>query len=160
MQTRRALHKSVKGKMLLTFAPPFTGSFATFNSTVMNISKNEVDALNLLVNIEITPEDYQTKVSNVLENYRKSANIPGFRPGKIPMGLIKKQYGKAVLSDDSNKMLQDSIYNYIQEEKLNILGNPPPVEQEEGGFDTPGTYNFGFELGLSSEFEVKISKRN
>jgi len=81
----------------------------------MNISKNEVDALNLTVNIEITPEDYQDKVNSVLQNYRKSANIPGFRPGKVPMGLIKKQYGKAVLIDEINKMLQDSIYNYIQD---------------------------------------------
>jgi len=126
----------------------------------MNISKNEVDALNLVVNIEITPEDYQEKVNGVLQNYRKSANIPGFRPGKVPMGLIKKQYGKAVLIDEINKMLQDSIYNYIQEEKLNILGNPLPIEQEELDFDTPGTYSFGFELGLSPEFEVKISKKN
>jgi len=126
----------------------------------MNISKNEVDALNLAVNIEITPEDYQEKVNGVLQNYRKSANIPGFRPGKVPMGLIKKQYGKAVLIDEINKMLQDAIYNYIQEEKLNILGNPLPIEQEELDFDTPGTYSFGFELGLSPEFEVKISKKN
>ena len=79
----------------------------------MNISKNEVDALNLLVNIEITPEDYQTKVSDVLENYRKRANIPGFRPGKVPMGLIKKQYGKAVLIEEINNLLQDNIYKYI-----------------------------------------------
>lgn len=126
----------------------------------MNISKNEVDALNLLVNIEIAPEDYQGKVDSVLQNYRKSANIPGFRPGKVPMGLIKKQYGKAVLVDEINKMLQDGIYNYIQEEKLNILGNPLPIEQEELDFDTPGTYTFGFELGLSPEVEVKISKKN
>ncbi len=126
----------------------------------MNISKNEVDALNLSVNIEITPEDYQDKVNSVLQNYRKSANIPGFRPGKVPMGLIKKQYGKAVLVDEINKMLQDAIYNYIQEEKLNILGNPLPVEQEEMDFDTPGTYNFGFELGLSPEVDINITKKN
>jgi len=126
----------------------------------MNISKNEVDTLNLTVNIEITPEDYQDKVNSVLQNYRKSANIPGFRPGKVPMGLIKKQYGKAVLIDEINKILQDAIFNYIQEEKLNILGNPLPVEQEELDFDTPGTYNFGFELGLSPEVDVKISKKN
>jgi len=126
----------------------------------MNISKNQVDALNLVVNIEITPEDYQEKVNEVLQNYRKSANIPGFRPGKVPMGLIKKQYGKAVLIEEINKMLQDAIYNYIQEEKLNILGNPLPIEQEELDFDTPGTYSFGFELGLSPDFEVKISKKN
>ena len=96
----------------------------------------------------------------MLQNYRKSANIPGFRPGKVPMGLIKKQYGKAVLIDEINKILQDAIFNYIQEEKLNILGNPLPVEQEELDFDTPGTYNFGFELGLSPEVDVKISKKN
>jgi len=126
----------------------------------MNISKNEVDTLNLSVNVEITPEDYQDKVNSVLQNYRKSANIPGFRPGKVPMGLIKKQYGKAVLVDEINKMLQDAIYNYIQEEKLNILGNPLPIEQEEMDFDTPGTYNFGFELGLSPEVNVTITKKN
>ena len=126
----------------------------------MNISKNEVDALNLLVNIEITPEDYQTKVSNVLENYRKRANIPGFRPGKVPMGLIKKQYGKAVLIEEINNLLQDSIYKYITDEKLNILGNPMPVEQPDLDFDTAGSYNFQFELGLSPEFEVSISKKN
>ncbi len=126
----------------------------------MNISKNEVDALNLTVNIEITPEDYQDKVKAVLQNYRKSSKTPGFRPGKVPMGLINKQYGKAVLIDEINKTLQDAIYNYIQEEKLNILGNPLPIEQEELDFDNPGTYKFGFELGLSPEVEVKITKKN
>ena len=126
----------------------------------MNISKNEVDALNLLVNIEITPEDYQTKVSDVLENYRKRANIPGFRPGKVPMGLIKKQYGKAVLIEEINNLLQDNIYKYITDEKLNILGNPMPIEQPDLDFDTAGSYNFQFELGLSPEFEVSISKKN
>ena len=83
----------------------------------MNISKKEVDALNLLVTLEITPEDYQEKVNGVLENYRKRANIPGFRPGKVPMGLIKKQYGKSVLIDEINKILQDGIYNYITQKK-------------------------------------------
>ena len=126
----------------------------------MNISKNEVDALNLVVNIEITPEDYQGKVEKQLQDYRKRVNMPGFRPGKVPMGLVKKQYGKSILIDEINRTLQDSIYNYINEEKLNILGNPLPVEQEELDFDNPGTYNFQFELGLSPEFEVKISKKN
>ena len=126
----------------------------------MNITKNEVDALNLLVNIEIAPENYQSKVDSVLLNYRKTAKIPGFRPGKVPMGLVKKQYGKAVLIEEINKMLQDGIYDYIQKEKLNILGNPLPIEQAELDFDTPGTYTFAFELGLSPEFEVKVSKRN
>ena len=126
----------------------------------MNISKNEVDALNLLVNIEITSEDYQPKVDSVLQKYRKQASIPGFRPGKVPMGLIKKQYGKGVLIEEINNILQDSIYSYIQEEKLNILGNPLPVEQADIDFDNPGTYNFQFELGLSPEVDVKITKRN
>lgn len=133
---------------------------ALFKTTTMTISKNEVDALNLLVNIEITPEDYQSKVDNVLQGYKKRANIPGFRPGKVPMGLIKKQYGKAVLIEEINKILQDSIYNYINEEKLNILGNPMPVEQETIDFDNDTNFNFQFELGLSPELEVKISKRN
>ncbi|MEY2964014.1 MAG: hypothetical protein RL754_1275 [Bacteroidota bacterium] len=126
----------------------------------MNISKNEVDALNLLVTLEITPEDYQGKVDGVLADYRKRASIPGFRPGKVPMGLIKKQYGKAVLIEEINKLLQDSIYNYISDEKLNILGNPLPVEQEQIDFDNPGTYSFQFEIGLSPVVDVKISKKN
>ncbi len=126
----------------------------------MNISKQEVDALNLLVDIQITPEDYEPKVNKVLEDYKKRANVPGFRPGKVPMGLIKKQYGKAVLIDEINKILQDSVYNYINEEKLNILGNPLPVEQNDIDFVIGGTFDFQFELGLSPEFEVSISKKN
>lgn len=126
----------------------------------MNISKNQVDALNVVVTVEIAPEDYQSKVDTLLVDYRKRANIPGFRPGKVPMGLVKKQYGKAILIDEVNKILQDSIYNYISEEKLNILGNPLPVENQDMDFDTPGTYSFDFELGLSPEVDVKISKRN
>jgi trigger factor len=126
----------------------------------MNISKKELDALNLLVTLEITPEDYQEKVDTVLQNYRKRANIPGFRPGKVPMALVKKQYGKGVLIDEINKILQDGVYDYITKEKLNILGNPMPIEKNDIDFDTPGTYEFQFEVGLSPKVEVSISKKN
>ena len=126
----------------------------------MNIRKKELDALNLLGDARNYSRRLPREGKRVLENYRRRANIPGFRPGKVPMGLIKKQYGKSVLIDEINKILQDSIYNYITSEKLNILGNPLPVEQETIDFDTPGTYEFQFEIGLSPEFELSITKKN
>ena len=92
----------------------------------MNITKKEIDSLNAVVTVEISKEDYSDKVSKVLDNYRKNANIPGFRKGHVPMGMVKKQYGTAVLVEEVNKLLQDSLHNFLTEEKLDVLGNPLP----------------------------------
>jgi trigger factor len=97
----------------------------------MNITREDKDQLNSVVKINIEKNDYSPKVDKILKDYRKTANIPGFRKGMVPMGMIKKQYGQAVLVDEVNKLLQDSLNSYITEEKLDILGNPLPKPQDD-----------------------------
>merc|ERR1712110_236496 len=87
------------------------------------------------VKVDIVTEDYQEKVTEVLNDYRKKANIPGFRKGHVPMGMVKKQYGKSVMIDEVNKLLQDSLNKFITEEKLDILGNPLPRVQDDFNWD-------------------------
>ncbi len=121
----------------------------------MNISKEQIDELNAVITVDIAKEDYSTTVEDILKDYRKKANIPGFRKGHVPMGLVKKQYGKAVLVDEVNKLLQDSLNKYLTEEKLDVLGNPLPKEQEAFDWDAEN-YSFQFELGLAPKFEVEL----
>ncbi|MEW7277294.1 trigger factor [Aquimarina sp. 2201CG1-2-11] len=122
----------------------------------MNISKEQLDELNAVVTVDITKDDYSDKVEKILKDYRKNANIPGFRKGHVPMGLVKKQYGKAVLVDEVNKLLQDALNKYLTEEKLDVLGNPLPKEKEDFDWDAEN-YSFEFELGLAPKFEVNLS---
>ncbi|WP_405208254.1 trigger factor [Aquimarina sp. LLG6339-5] len=122
----------------------------------MNISKEQLDDLNAVVTVDIAKADYSDKVDNILKDYRKNANIPGFRKGHVPMGLVKKQYGRAVLVDEVNKLLQDALNKYLTEEKLDVLGNPLPKEQENFDWDSDD-YSFEFELGLAPKFEVKLN---
>ena len=121
----------------------------------MNITKENLDALNAVVKVDIVAEDYQDKVTKVLNDYRKTANIPGFRKGNVPMGMVKKQYGKAVMIDEVNKLLQESLNKFLVEEKLDILGNPLPRMQEDFNWDAD-TFSFEFELGLAPEFDVNL----
>lgn len=124
----------------------------------MDISLENKDALNAVVKVDIAKEDYSEKVDSVLDNYRKTANIPGFRKGMVPKGMIKKQYGQAVLVDEVNRLLQDSLNNYITEQKLDILGNPLPVQQDSFDWNTEN-YSFEFELGLAPEFELSLDNK-
>lgn len=125
----------------------------------MKISRKDNDALNSLITINIERNDFENKVKNVLTDYRKKANIPGFRKGHVPMGLIKKQYETAVTADEVNKLLQENLEKYLKDEKINILGNPLPVVQEDLDWKAP-ELSFSFELGLSPEFEVKLNEKN
>ncbi|CAM1344852.1 trigger factor [Tenacibaculum amylolyticum] len=125
----------------------------------MNITKENVNALNAIVKVDIVAEDYKDKVAEVLNDYRKKANIPGFRKGHVPMGMVKKQYGKAVMIDEVNKLLQESLNKFLVEEKLDILGNPLPVVNEDFSWDTD-QFSFEFELGLAPEFDVDIKGKN
>lgn len=125
----------------------------------MNITRNNVDALNAIVTIELAKEDYQGNVDRVLTDYKKSANIPGFRKGAVPMSLIKKQYGKAVMYEEVNKILQDKLNNYLVEEKLDILGNPLPVSNADFDWESD-VLKFDFELGLVPEFDVNLEGKN
>lgn len=124
----------------------------------MNITKEQIDDLNAVVKVAITKDDYQEKVDTILKDYRKQANIPGFRKGQVPMGLIKKQYGKAVLVDEVNKLLQDNLNKYLTEEKLDVLGNPLPKQQDGFNWDAD-ELDFEFELGLAPAFEVKLKTK-
>ncbi|EAZ95485.1 peptidyl-prolyl cis-trans isomerase, trigger factor [Flavobacteria bacterium BAL38] len=125
----------------------------------MNITKKQVDALNAIVTVAITKEDYSDKVEKVLADYRKNASISGFRKGAVPMSLIQKQYGKAVLLEEVNKVLQASLNNYLSTEKLDILGNPIPVVTESIDWDAEN-FSFDFELGLAPQFSVDLSAKN
>ncbi len=121
----------------------------------MNITREDIDALNAVVKVDIVKEDYSDKVEKILTDYRKSANIPGFRKGHVPMGMVKKQYGKAVLVDEVNKLLQDALKKYMTEEKLDVLGSPLPKSQDDLDWDAD-SFSFEFELGLSPKFEVDL----
>jgi len=124
----------------------------------MNITRENKDALNAVVKIDIEKTDYADKVEKILTDYKKSANIPGFRKGQVPMGLIKKQYGKAVLVDEVNKLLQDALGKYLNDEKLDVLGNPLPKQQDNIDWDADA-FSFEFEIGLSPEFDIKLNGR-
>jgi trigger factor len=128
----------------------------------MNITKENIDDLNAVLKIKIEKNDYEDKVETVLKDYRKKATIKGFRPGMVPIGLIKKMYGKAVQLDEINKILTENIQKYITDEKLEILGDPLPKvdEQDKIDFDTQQDFTFSFELGLTPVFELKLSKKN
>jgi len=124
----------------------------------MNITRENLDALNAVVKVDIAKEDYNDKVEKILSDYRKTANIPGFRKGHVPMGMVKKQYGKAVLVDEVNKLLQDALNKYLTEEKLDVLGQPLPKTQDNIDWDADG-FSFEFELGLAPEFDVDLKSK-
>ncbi|MDC1265334.1 trigger factor [Flavobacteriaceae bacterium] len=124
----------------------------------MNITRENIDTLNAVVKIDITKADYSENVDKILTNYRKTANIPGFRKGQVPMGLVKKQYGKSVLADEVNKTLQEALGKYLTDEKLDVLGNPLPIAKDD--LDWEGDdFSFEFEIGLSPTFEIKLKAK-
>ena len=125
---------------------------------MMNVTRKDIDALNAVLNVEVKQEEVAPQVEKVLNDYRKRANIPGFRKGNIPMSVVKKQYGQAVLVDEVNKALQSSLNEYLNKEKLDILGNPLPVPVDEMDWSAP-IFSFDFELGLTPNVEVKLPNR-
>ena len=123
----------------------------------MDISKTDIDQLNSVINMTIDRKDYEKKVVSVLSDYRKNANIPGFRKGHVPMGMIKKQYEKAVIADEVNKLLRENLDKYIKDEKLELLGNPIPKASKEDLDWEASKLNFEFELGLAPKFDIKLN---
>lgn len=124
----------------------------------MNITKEQIDELNAIIKVDIVKDDYQDKVVSILKNYRKTAIIPGFRKGHVPMGLVEKQYGMAVRVDEVNKLLQDALSKFLFEEKLDVLGNPLPKNQEN--FDwSLDDFSFEFELGMAPKFEIDLKPK-
>ena len=127
----------------------------------MNITQEKVDDLNITLAVEITPEDYEERVDKILRDYRKKAVMDGFRPGKVPFGLIKKLHRVPVLVEEVNKILNESITSYVQENKLDILGEPLPNEEKKEEFDweKQDTFHFFVDLGLSPKLEINLTKQ-
>ncbi len=124
----------------------------------MNITKEQIDDLNAVVKVAIAKDDYQDKVLSILKDYRKTANIPGFRKGHVPMGLVQKQYGMAVRVDEVNKLLQDALGKFLTEEKIDVLGNPLPKNQDD--FDwNQDDYTFEFDLGMAPKFDIDLQPK-
>ena len=124
----------------------------------MNITKENIDALNAVIKVAIVADDYRAKVDQMLSDYRKKADIPGFRKGHVPMGMIKKQYEKSIMIDEVNKLLQDSLNKFLTEEKIDILGNPIPKIEKDFSWDSE-VFSFEFELGLAPQFEVDLTSK-
>ena len=124
----------------------------------MKISINKLNTVSGIISVQIEKKDYEGKVIEVLKNYSKTAKIPGFRKGFVPMGLIKKQYGNAVKVDEINKLLDSSLKKYINENKLDILGGPIPKTDNEIDWDSE-LINFDFEIGYSPEFKINFKAK-
>ena len=125
----------------------------------MNITQEKIDALNAKLKVQLSSEDYQEKVEAVIVNYRKTASIPGFRKGKVPMGQVKKMIGKSVLIDEVNKLLQEAIYKHITDNNVEVLGNPLPLTSEVD-WENDTDFEFEYEMGLAPEFKVNLDKKS
>jgi trigger factor len=128
----------------------------------MNINKTQIDELNAVLSVKLEKTDYDEKVLKVLNDYKKKAKIDGFRPGKVPFGLISKMYRKPVLVEEINKIVSESITKFLVEEKLNILGEPIPHEGEEKviDWDNDTEFEFKFDLGIAPEMDVQLTAKD
>lgn len=126
----------------------------------MNVSLKNIDAVSGIVKLEIVKADYAEQVEKSLRNFRQKANVPGFRKGMVPMGMVKKMYGKHVLVEEVNKLVSENLFSYIRENKLNILGEPMPNESEQKpiNFDTQEDFEFCFDVALAPEINIALSK--
>ena len=126
----------------------------------MNISLQNVDKVSAKLTVQLEKADYQEKVEKALKTFRQKANMPGFRPGMVPMGIIKKQYGTAVKAEEVNKLLQEKVYEYLRENKVNMLGEPLPVENQSIDIVAQDDIEFVFDIALAPEFEVALGSND
>ncbi|MEP6613127.1 MAG: trigger factor [Mucilaginibacter sp.] len=129
----------------------------------MNISQEKIDNLNAVVKININPEDYQPRVEKAIKEQAKKAKIPGFRPGMVPSSHIKRMYGKSILVDEINNMLSDTLNKYLEDEKLEVLGQPLPKradDEKEYNWDFADNFEFNYEVGLAPEFSIDFSSKD
>ncbi len=145
-------------------SPPIRTTIFTyrfFYRLHMNISRENTDELNAVIRILIEPEDYQPKVDSSLLEYRKKARIDGFRPGKVPPGLVKKMYGKSIQADEIQRLLTETLNNYIHENQLKVLGEPLPNENSPAiDWDSNGIYDFQFDIAMAPEINLEITDKN
>ena len=126
----------------------------------MKITQGKAKNMMTTIKIEVTESDYSEKVTDILKRYRKDAVVPGFRKGKTPMSIIEKQYKTSVVVDEVDKLLQDSLYKHITENKVKVLGSPMPLSDNEIDWKNNSDFIFEYEVGLAPEFDVKISKKD
>lgn len=128
----------------------------------MNISQEKIDNLNAIVTINIKPEDYQPRVEKAIRDQAKKAKIPGFRPGMVPPSHIKKMYGKSILVDEVNNLLSDTLNNYINEQQLEVLGQPLPKmdDSKQYNWDFADNFEFNYEVGLAPAFNIDFSSKD
>ncbi len=128
----------------------------------MNVSHQVLENLTGQITIQVKSEDYSPKVEETLKKYRKQAQMPGFRKGMVPAGMVRKMYGKSIMAEELNKMLLDSLYGYISEQKIDLLGNPLPKTDEMVDFDPNnfGDFTFNYEIGLAPTFDLKLSEKD
>ncbi len=126
----------------------------------MQVTRENKDDLNAMIRVHVEKTDYEEKVNIKLKDYKKQANMPGFRPGMVPMGIIKRMYYKPVLLEEINRLVSSSLTKFIEDEKLNILGEPltSKEEQNEIDFDKQDSFEFVFDIGIAPEFDVTISQ--
>jgi len=126
----------------------------------MNITRENIDELNAILTVSIEKNDYEATVNDVLKNYRKKANMPGFRPGMVPAGLIKKMYGKAALAEEVNKIISKSLTEYIHAENLNVLGEPLPNDEKQPAidWDNQTDFSFVFDIAMAPAIDVKLDE--
>ena len=127
----------------------------------MNVTLNKIDSVNAELKIEVKKADYEGKVDKALRDFKSKAAIPGFRKGMVPLGMVKKMHGKAVLIEELNRLVSDELYKYIKENDLNILGEPIPQDSQNAiDFDTQEDFEFSYDLGLSPEINLTLNKRS
>ncbi|MEY3398719.1 MAG: hypothetical protein RL220_1313, partial [Bacteroidota bacterium] len=126
----------------------------------MQIKQTNLDGHMARLTVEVTPADYQEKVENAIKRYRKSATLPGFRPGHVPVNLIKKRFGKSFLAEEISALVQDAISQHIRENNIQVLGSPIPADSDEvnGNWDEPGDFSFAYEMGLAPALELNLDK--
>ena len=124
----------------------------------MNVSHNSIDKLNAVISIEIEKADYAERVKKSLRSYGERANIPGFRRGHVPYGMLVKMFGKSVKAEEINRLVSESLYNYISDNKLNILGEPMTAEDQTIDLDADENFTFKFDIALAPEINVTVDK--
>src|SRR5690606_9816894 len=128
----------------------------------MNISHQNIDEINAIIRVDLDPEDYNPQVDKAIKEQAKKAKLPGFRPGMVPVSHIRRTYGKAILFDEINRLESDRINQYISDNKLDILGQPLPKEDDQSDYnwDFKDTFSFNYEIGLAPQFEIPFNEKS
>jgi len=126
----------------------------------MDIVKEDIDDLNAVIKVKIAPADYSDRYNAAIKKYQKKVDMPGFRPGKVPVGMVKQRFGKHILLEEINDMLSETLHKYISDNKIEILGNPLPKLDNKVDFDKQTEFEFQYDLGLAPKLNVEISKKD